>query len=90
MPRKRSTPPKRATQSDVDLLHQLTARALSKQLRTAEKAGEPVSAALLSSAIAFLKLTDTRTAEPPQNRPDRLARSLPSLAELDAGMRTPE
>ncbi len=90
MTRKGSSPPKRASQSDVDLLHQLTARALSKQLRAAEKAGEPVSAALLSSAIAFLKLTDTRAAEPPQNRPDRLARTLPTPEELDRDMRVPE
>ena len=90
MPRKGSPQPKRASQSAVDSLHRLTALELSRQLREARKAGQPVSAALLSSAISFLKLTDTRAAEPPRNRPDRLARSLPSPEELERGMQAPE
>jgi hypothetical protein len=88
MPRKGT--PKRATQSAVDTLHRLTAQELSRQLREARKAKQPVSAALLSSAISFLKLTETTNPAPPSKRPDRLRGLLPTPEELDAGMHPAE
>lgn len=82
--------PKRATQGSVDALHGLVARELGRQLRDARKAGQAVSAALLSSAITFLKLTETTNPAPPRNRPDRLSRDLPSPEELEQGMQAPD
>lgn len=74
----------------MDKLHRLTAMELSRQLEAARKDGLPVSAALLSSAIAYLKLTDTRDPAQPTRKHDRLARLMPSADELDAGMRPTE
>jgi hypothetical protein len=88
MPRAKAGAPRRASQAAVNSLHRLTALELSRQLRTAQKAGEPVSAALLSSAIAFLKLTETTNPEPPR-KTDRLSRLLPTPEELDSGMTEP-
>jgi hypothetical protein len=50
-------------------------------LKAALKTDEGVSAALLTSAISFLKLTGTDSPEAPK-RSDRLAASLPSSADL--------
>lgn len=92
----------RASQAAVDTLHRLTAQELSRQLKAARKAKEPVSAALLTSSIAFLKLTGTHDPAPPK-RQDRLkgvlppedqlgptcAAPMPSTAELEQGMSPP-
>jgi nucleotidyltransferase/DNA polymerase involved in DNA repair len=81
---------RRASQAAVDTLHRLTAQALARQLREAHKSGQSVSAALLSSSIAFLKLAGVADPAPPTRKVDRLARSLPSADELERGMAPPK
>ena len=65
-------PLSRASQAKLDALHGLVAQTLVQQIRKAHKAEEPVSAAVLSTAISLLKLTDTTSARAARKK-DRLA-----------------
>ena len=77
-------PLSRASQAKLDALHGLVAETLVKQIKKAHKADEPVSAAVLSTAISLLKLTDT--ASPRQaKKKDRLAGLLKQETERDEG-----
>ncbi len=81
-------PVRRASQATVDNVHRLVGKELARQLKAAGQSGAPLSAALLSSAISYLKLTGT--ADPAQpRRKDTLAASMPDFDALDAAMRPP-
>jgi hypothetical protein len=49
----------RATQATVDSLHRAVAKSLLLEVKRSHRSKEPVSAALLSAAVNFLKLTET-------------------------------
>lgn len=79
---------RRATAATVDSVHRLVGKELGRQLKLAGRAKEPASAALLSAAIAYLKLTGTT--DPARLTPaDRLKAALPTLDELDAATKPP-
>lgn len=73
---------KRASQAKLDSLHRLVATELESQLRHARKAKQPVSAALLSQVIAFLKAAETTAPDTPK-RKDALRRAMPDFDELE-------
>ena len=72
----------RASQTLLDSVHRETARAVLTELKRLRKAGEPVSAALLTAATSLLKATGTVDPERPRNRADRLSNL---LDEYEAG-----
>ncbi len=74
----------RATQATVDSVHRLVGKELARQLKT----DGPVSAALLATAISYLKLTGTDSAAQPR-RGDALAATMPDMDDLERGMRPP-
>jgi hypothetical protein len=76
-------PARRASEATLNTVHRLVGRELARQLRKAARGKESASAALLTAAISYLKLTDTREPAPPSRKPDRLAALLPSDDELD-------
>lgn len=79
----------RATQSTVDKVHRLVGKTLAQQLKAAHDSGEQVSAALLASAISFLKLTETTAPVQPKRKKDTLRGVMPDFDELERGMQVP-
>lgn len=80
----------RASQATVDAVHNLVGRELARQLKESRKEGKPVSAALLTAALGYLKLTDTRDPAQPKHKKDTLAAVMPDFDALEAGMRPPK
>lgn len=84
MPRAKN--PKRASERDLNILHKLTAQAITRTMRKALKDGE-VPAALIAASISFLKVTETTSAERGK-RGDPLAATMPNFDDID-GVPTP-
>lgn len=78
---------KRASIANVNAVHRLVGKELVRQLRAAARSKEPMSAALLTAGISYLKLTGA-TDPAPSTAPkaDRLASSLPSREEMEKGL----
>jgi hypothetical protein len=81
MPRKST----RASESTVNAVHRLVGKTLAAQLKKAQGSAEGVSAALLNSAISYLKLTEATTPHKPRSKVDRLAQAMPDFDQLELG-----
>jgi hypothetical protein len=77
MPRKLG----RASTEDLDQLHGLTVKALSRDLKTALKSKEPVPTALLRAAQELLKISDTREGVRAKTTNDPLRAEMPDYSD---------
>ena len=79
----------RASQATVDSVHRLVGKELARQLKAAGTSDAPVSAALLTASIAYLKLTGTADPAQPKRKTDTLRGVMPDFDELERGMQVP-
>jgi hypothetical protein len=63
---------KRATETELNVLHRLTVNSLVAEMRRLKSAKQPVPPALLTASIKLLTVTGSTTPERPAKRADRL------------------